>query len=250
MKKLLLILWLALAAIPCNAAICDTKVSAVNAAQISASVSINSTGTNAVWAVVSDYAGGATLATVSVSDNKANSYSRLIGNSSKSTINTRITVWYAENITAGASHTITYNSSGTNTFATLLVMACSGVKTSSSFDQENGATTVGATTIQTGSVTPSEDNEIVITGVSTLSLSSLTMTGYTVEVQAAYNAGNSIGGGLAYKVQTSAGAENPTWALTTSVEASAGITTFKASGGSPSPCAHGRFGVAGVGGCN
>ena len=112
----------------------------------------------------------------------------------------------------------------------MYVAAFSGAAAASALDQQNGAVGTG-TSLATGSVTPSEDNELVVSGVSIADGSSGTYavdSGLTITDQILASAGNFEGGGLAYIIQTSAGAVNPTWSWTGSVNSAAVIATFKA----------------------
>jgi|SRR5215472_1458018 len=83
-----------------------------------------------------------------------------------------------------------------------------------------------------GSVTPGVNNELLVTGYSPPQSSSGTPTvgsSFIVTDAFAFNTSGGIGGAMAYKIQTTAGAENPAWAGTTggSTNGSAVIATFK-----------------------
>jgi len=120
-------------------------------------------------------------------------------------------IYYCANPTKSATHTFTYTlSSGA---PSLSVLAFSGVATASPFDVQNGAIFNTVTSIATGSVTPSLNNEVVVTGLgagatagSYTADSGMTNVGYIPTV-----GGQGYGTGIAYKIQTTAAAINPTW---------------------------------------
>lgn len=104
------------------------------------------------------------------------------------------------------------------------VMAFSGIlATGNPLDQsstQNNGSGASAASIQPGSITPLLANELVITTEGNFNN---TGTNSTISVNGSYTAtqfintgafGVSIGGGLAYNIQTTATATNPTWTLT------------------------------------
>lgn len=138
--------------------------------------------------------------------------------------------FYAENPMVGSGHTFTATGPGVNDFPQICIIAFSGTATSSVYDTENGNNgSTGASSIQPGSVTPSQNNEVVVTGFTSIN----TMTagingGFTISDQASNVPSQHFGGGIAYLIQTSAAAANPTWTLGETVDVSASIATFKA----------------------
>jgi hypothetical protein len=114
-----------------------------------------------------------------------------------------VRIYYSIPTQTGATHSFTTN----GTHLAQGFAAFSGVTQTSPFDQQ-----VGSTTLTPGSLTPSLDNCLVITAYSQAGGSAGLQTpndGFSV-------LGNSMpagtwGGGLAYKVQTTAAASNPTW---------------------------------------
>lgn len=156
---------------------------------------------------------------ISVSDSKGNSWSSLTEYGGASA---RVRLFYVRGGTVGSGHTFTITS--TVGFPCVAVLAFSG-SVASPFDQESGA---GAA--QPGSVTPSEDNELLVSGLcfspsGTISINS----SFSISNQIDYAGGTNMGLAMAYKIQTSAGAENPTWSTTTSFTTrTSNIATFKA----------------------
>jgi hypothetical protein len=103
-------------------------------------------------------------------------------------------------------------------------MAAFSGSAASPFDVENGFNGSG-TTLQPGSVTPSEANELLITALafngsgSPLSIN----LGFTVIEDANFVSGQSYGVGLAYLIQGPAAPVNLTWTRTNSDIMAAGI---------------------------
>ncbi len=130
------------------------------------------------------------------------------------------------------SHTFT--ASGASSFPTVCVMAFSGTATSSAFDQENGGNNdTGAGTQSTGNVTPSANNELLVTVGSASVSASLTVDGYyTPGTEISYGPGQHFGGRMGYAVQTTATTKDATWSCSGAGNLSTAIATFKeASGG-------------------
>jgi hypothetical protein len=200
---------------------------------------LNTTSADSLFVVVSDFTSGTPMASW-LTDSAGNSFGLLSGTSQENTANTRIRVYYAKDSQTGASHTFTYTAAGgLQVYPTILVLACSGGHLTAITDQENGLTTGGASSLATGSITPSEDNELVVTGVSSLDGGTMTApSGFTLADQGPYMSGNGgIGGALAYKIQTTAAAVNPSWGFSSSTEASAFVASFHAAAGVTPPAA-------------
>lgn len=183
--------------------------------------SIDTTGADLIVIVVSAYGGAPTL-----SDSKGNTWT---ARTSYGPIHV-CKIYYCASPTVGSGHTFTLTSS--TLYPTVNVAAFSGTH-ATPYDVENGYAEVGApsTTGQPGSVTPSEDNEVLITGTTHASTVSSIGSSFTITDNIAYGAGTNIGGAMAYKIQTSAGAENPTWTYGSAQYFTASIATFKAGGG-------------------
>jgi hypothetical protein len=118
-----------------------------------------------------------------------------------------------------------------------MVTAWSGAKTSSDpYDQHAVNNTAPGTSVATGSVTPTESDELLITAL----VSGIGGSGYSADSgftnlfsqNFANDPGGNQGAGLAYKIQTSAAAVNPTWSWSGSASTGVLIATFKAASGS------------------
>lgn len=188
---------------------------------------INTTGANLIVVKVSWYSGSTANGTLT--DSKGNTWTALTRyNESVLPMATRL--FYASSPTTDAAQTFTWT--GASTFANVEVQAWSGMS-SSPFDVENGATNGNNanTTIQPGSITPSQSNCIFITGLGHENNSGGARSinsSFTISDSVAYVGGTTEGGAMAYKVSTSGTAENPTWNFTNSVTSSqADIACFK-----------------------
>lgn len=186
---------------------------------------INTTGANLIVATFSGYSINASP--LSMTDSKSNTWTLIA--SYTSTV-TRTSMYYCIPTTVGSGHTFTGGvvSGGGAYYPCLAIMAWSGA-TATPFDKHNGATSTGATSIQTGSVTPSTNNELLLTAVGFAATDTYTVdSSFTIEDQHNYGAGTNFGLAFAYLIQTTAAAVNPKWSCGTSVDCAAEIGTFGA----------------------
>lgn len=190
---------------------------------------IDTTGANLIYLAVSDFL---VQPLGTISDNKGNTWTIITVGGDGDGNFCRISTYFCLNPTVGAGHTFTY--SGTAVYPSMTALALSGAAAASVLDQKNTNSSLATTTLATGSVTPSENNEIVITSTSDLSVSGSKSidSGFTISDQMLYSPGSFFGIGTAYLIQTSAGAVNPTWTYGTSTETVAEIATFKAAAAS------------------
>jgi len=160
-----------------------------------------------------------------VTDNKGNTWTGLT-KQNNATPSTQIFYVNSATPTVGTGHTF----STTTTASVLTIMAfSSGV--ASPFDVENGTSAASGATIAPGSITPSQDNEIIIAGVTggnTMSTVSISES-MTIAYQQPLTGGVCYGSGAAYKIQTTATAISPTWTFANGSTAniSAVIASFK-----------------------
>ena len=162
----------------------------------------------------------------SISDNQGNTWTALTTSNIAGDVGCKL--YYCVNPTTNASHTFTFSPSAI--YGGLIVAAFSGVKTTSPFDQQAGNTGSGITGLAPGSVTPTEDNELVIfaaaKGGNTSTVNATTdgtMIGNFAGVTAVTYAL-----GMGYEIQTTATARNPTLSGSVSSVMAARIATFKA----------------------
>ncbi len=183
--------------------------------------SIDTSGAN--FLVVSG--GFSTGTSPTISDNKSNSWTTTL--TSRDSGGPKGQLYYVANATVGTGHTFTLSQGGS--FPSLCVAAFSAVKTSSPFDQETGANSTSATTLQAVAVDPSEDNCLIIYGsahedTGTVSIDS----GMTITNQRALAGGAAYGSALAYKVQTTHASINAIWTFTGSIHCTLEMAVFKA----------------------
>ncbi len=122
----------------------------------------------------------------------------------------------------GSGHTFQVTLSAGQPFPSIYVAAFKGSQ-ASPYDAENGAVDgVGtATSKQPGSITPSQGNSLIIAALCVSQNAPGTATinsGFTILDQIATGI-NAYGGALAYLVQASAAAINPTWTFSASTVA-------------------------------
>ncbi len=133
----------------------------------------------------------------------------------------RVRLFYALNPIVGSGHSFTFSATGSA--AVILVSAFSGADTTSPFDSENGS----GSSPTPGAVSPSEDNELIVTIVCDLSSAATIDSGFTVTDSVAFIPGTALQGGMAYLIQTAAASANPTW----NDGSASSIACFKAAGG-------------------
>lgn len=192
------------------------------------SSAIDTTGCDLLIVSVSSYD---LTANPAVSDSKSNTWIPLT-NHPVSGGDTTARIWYAKNPTVGSGHTFTVYSTGA-IYCSVSVTGWSGAHLTAPADQENGAGSSGVTAISTGSVTPSEGNELLIAAVTADATGTFSIDGgFTIAGQVDYVVGHSEAGAQAYLVQTSATAANPQWSRTGSATLmAAAIATFQAAAG-------------------
>jgi hypothetical protein len=176
------------------------------------SSSCNTTGADFILVTSLNFGSGGCTAG-NLTDNKSNSYT-LIGpyNNSGSRY---LCMWYATNPTVGTGHTWTQANSY---YTATIVSAWSSVITSSPLDVHTGSSSSSSTTtISTGSVTPSVNNDLCVAsgtgyfGGSDTSWSEASPAANFTTVQYVASAGGSNAGGiLGYQVQTTATATSTT----------------------------------------
>lgn len=179
--------------------------------------SMNSTGATLLVAVQSTYFFGGNT----ITDSKSNTWiaATVHGNVGGNDGDT-CQIWYSTSPIVGSGHTFTTCGSG---YPALAVAAFSGVS-ASPFDNENGNFGDNISSLTTGSITPSVNNCLVIAGmgIRDTPTSPFTINGGFTVTDSAEN-----GAGLAYLIQTSAAAANPTWSWTSNAFGSTAIADFK-----------------------
>jgi hypothetical protein len=191
------------------------KVVSTEKAGTGDSPSVDTTGANFLVACVSGL-----TADRGISDSKENAWIELTPQTGE--FSASAALYYVANATVGSGHTFTAVGSTTG----IVVVAFSGVKVTSPFDQENGVTE-GASPRSTGSVTPSENDELVVAGSGGVGNTYSIDSGFTLDEFITVAGGTNFGVAIAHKIQTTAAAVNPAWS-TVSGDINAFIATFKA----------------------
>lgn len=188
------------------------------------SSAIDTTGANFLALVLASYA---TSTEPTVSDSKGNTWTQRTAYTEGLT--SRIRIYYCLNATVGTGHTFT--ASGTASYPAIAVSAHSSIATSSAYDVENGGDFASGTSAAAGSVTPSENGELLIAGWMHAAVgapgSPSVDSSFTVMGSAGNVSGQSFGVAHAYYYQPTAGAVNPTLSWTTSSNGARAIATFK-----------------------
>ena len=138
----------------------------------------------------------------------------------------RIRLFYCAYPKTNASHTFTYSVTGS--YPSIGALWFSGQVPSEPFDKQNGGSGT-STTLATGSVTPTFSNELLVTAVGNNNSDTSSIdSSFNLTAQVSFANAQRFALGMAYKIQTSAGAENPTWTLASGANANAAtIASFK-----------------------
>ena len=140
-------------------------------------------------------------------------------------------IYYAYNssgLSTGGSQAATVNCSGNGgSYVTAALLAYSGTLISSTpLDQKNDSGNAsGTTTIQPGSITPTQSGELIVSALSMLNGSFCTVGTPTMTVEASNFA--LVSGAAADLVQVTAATINPTWTCTAGTYMSSSIASFK-----------------------
>lgn len=179
--------------------------------------SVNTAGANFIVIAVSFYNNIAQT----VSDSNSNTWTALTQYGSGNNIR----LFYCISCTVGSGHTFTTTSSSSS-YQAIAVEAFSGVA-NNPFDVQNGGGTFTTCVCQPGSITPSQNGELIISAIVDGSTTSVSVdSSMTITDQQFYSNGNALGGALAYLVQPAAAAINPSW--TSAGSASVTVAAFKA----------------------
>lgn len=164
---------------------------------------------------------GVLVGSGNVSDSKGNSpYTEAVSATGPSTL--RNTISYFSNPLTDAAQTFTVTGTG----VAFEVLAFSGILTTASpLDQTNSS---GISGTQAGPITPTQDNEVVISSPSSAGASHWSVNGgYAISDQSFPNlSGNQSATG--YLVQTSAVMTNPTWTDSGTGSEAVTVASFKA----------------------
>lgn len=190
-----------------------------------------------------------------LTDSKGNTWTALTkqtGSGSPATSDCYLVLNYTNNAIVGSGHTFTLT--GTACYGAIATQGFSGVATSSPFDVQNGTSvyTPGPTftSVQPGSITPSANNYLLITAMSnyvdTSNSSRSIDLSFNITNQIGFDGSTFLPIAMAYQIQTTATARNPTWSWSSAqIVASSVIASFKVAGGGSTPAR--RMTTLGVG---
>lgn len=182
---------------------------------------------NLIVVTVSDN-GGVTNGITSVTDSKGNTYTKIPNESDGSST---LSMWYAKNITGGASHTVTiaWNTSLVSQ-ASFIAQEFSGSDTTSPLDRYTSAHSTSTTPSSGATPTTTTDAQLVVAGVAYFSTNTTTTLGSGYSNLASTGITNA-NVSMESKVISSAAAQTGTFTLAASKSWAAGVATFKATGG-------------------
>ncbi len=148
----------------------------------------------------------------------------------------RLRLYYCASPLVGSGHTFTATPA-TTSYPTVAVLAWSGSR-ASPFDVENG-TTGG---FQPGAVTPSSAPALIVQGLCCTDTNPASINGgYTITDQLIHGPGAHFGCALAYLVQDTAVATNPTWTTALPGPAAAVFLAAPASAATRAPSIGGGY---------
>ncbi len=235
MRVVLVLLISVLAAQGQIAFIGNAKASAASTSTAT-TASADTTGANLAVVVACGYASSSCTngaGGMPMSDSKTNTWQRATPSPGYSAGNGNICIFYSELTSVGSGHTFSLQAGLGGSYPTVFAGWYSGAASSSSKDQHNGAGSSSGTTLQPGSVTPSTNGQLVVTGicdgasVHTRSVDTMDVTPWKDNA----NNNSFSTGAWSYQIQTTATAVNPTWTVGGSgVGRAAAIATFKAPG--------------------
>ncbi len=198
-----------------NAYVIDAE--AESGGNVATTGAVDTTGANLIILATSNDTGAA-----AVSDSKSNTWTPV---ANEVGVAPRVRLFYCFNPTTDAAHTFSNDPAGSGGFPAIAMAAFSGAVTSP-LDQHSEAS--GA---QPGSITPSEDNELVITaGIHSATASQSVSSPFDAHQTANLIGSTGYALALAYEIQTTATARNPTWSGSASGQFTV-IASFKADPG-------------------
>jgi hypothetical protein len=161
-----------------------------------------------------------------ITDSKSNTWTQRTAYSSGST--TRATIFYVANPPGGklgSAHTFTGTlASGFVAIDAYAFSFCAAVP----FDVENGRSAEDAHVTQPGTVTPTNDNSLIVTCLSFTGATTATINqSFTNPDVILQVGGQNIGISVGYLIQTAKGAVNPTWTYGLSDSGNCSIAVFK-----------------------
>lgn len=193
-------------------ALIDSVLAQTTDFHVVTTAAINTTGANLLVIVA---VGETNFAAMDVSDSKSNTWTPLTAQVNATT-SKGVRIWYSGGSpTVGSGHTFTAGTAVGDPFffPSIVALAFSGAAASSFFDQESAGDeqNAGTATIQPGSLTPAADNELLITGMNQQGGGTSSTINSSFSIAEQIGEGDGDGLAVAYQIQTTATARNPTW---------------------------------------
>lgn len=190
--------------------------------------SIDTTGANLIVIVVGAYDGGGAGMLATMTDNKGNTYTLRINRITGPT-GFQFQLWECANPIVGTGHTFTQSEPGPSpNYNSFCIGAFSGAATSPFGGEVDATIPSGTSSQQAGSITPSQNGCLVISGLlfsDNMGPTATIDSGLTITDQLGHGSTNE-GSGLAYLVQSTAGAINPAWAISNGSLESAAFNAY------------------------
>lgn len=166
------------------------------------------------------------------SDNMGNSYFNTIIGGDSTSIGQATIMYSQDNPTVGSGHTFT--TGGVINAPAHVVQAFSGAAASPLDGMSAAGSSSSITSIQPGSITPTQDNELFVTMLAECDDAHVPTidSGFIRSSVFFLSAGNYYGGAFARLIQGAAAAVNPTWSWTSNVatQTAVAMASFKAAG--------------------
>lgn len=179
--------------------------------------------------LVAGYASRINIPTLT--DSKSNAWTALTEYAPSSS---RVRLYYCAAPTVGSGHTFSV-SGGSATYGTVFVLGFSGTA-ATPFDKESGSGGTGGTSRQPGSVTPASNGSVLVSMLSASTTTTNPLIDGSYTAHALSGTGVNQNSGIAYLIQTTATASNPTWSWTGNDHNAATIAVFSpAASGSAVP---------------
>lgn len=219
---LLLLLWAA----PGQAAYLLIAASGNSASGANATTSVGADTTGASTLIIACSWYSATTATIVASDSKGNTWSALAKATSSGAVSSA-QLFYVNSSTPTVGSAHTFTCSGTGTFTSIGYQAWSGGAVAPA--ESNNIGIDGGNAQQPGSLTPTRNGSLLVTALATFNGTTISINGgYTANYTSSFIGGSSEGGAMAYLVQDTAAASNPTWTSAASTDVAAVIAVFRA----------------------
>lgn len=183
---------------------------------------INTTGASLIVSIVAD------ILNVVTTDSAGNTWTRVTSGAAGANVFSNM--YYVRSPTTSASHTFTQPGSS-NAFPGLAILAYSG--TAGLIDGLSFATTTGATSLATGSVAPTVDNDVLVFGLGFNATNTIAVSVGAIVDQLNFVGGTSFGVVSAEEIQTTKTTRNQSfsWGSSASAVATAAAFSAPAAGG-------------------